>query len=275
MDLMDQLQSLGKLIEKHSSDITTHEATGNIFVLPFIQALGYDIFDPQEVLPQFTPDDGFRNDETVDYAVMRDDKPALLFECKTCGTDLDVVQATQLRRCFHVASARIGILTNGISYFFYADLEEKNIMDDAPFLKIDLRNLDTQTVADLQKLGKFCFELDQMLLVSSALKYVDAIKRLLLKELSSPSSTWIRFLAGQVYSGEKTEHILAQFTPIVDKAFKHFIDDRIHDRLKSAIKGQEKNVVKKSGKEDGIVQSPFHNIITDEEFEKYFIVDIT
>ena len=137
MDFIDQLKTLSARMAKQIENITTEEATKNAFVMPFIQALGYDVFDPTEVVPEFTADVGSKKGEKVDYAILTNGKPTLLFECKCCASDLNECHAAQLRRYFHVTSARIGVLTNGSVYRFYSDLEEKNIMDEKPFMEID------------------------------------------------------------------------------------------------------------------------------------------
>lgn len=272
MDFIDQLQTLAKLIEKQHANITTAEATKKAFVIPFIQALGYDVFDPKEVLPEFTADVGCKKDEKVDYAIIINDKPTLLFECKSCDIDLNVAHAANLRKYFHVTAARIGVLTNGISYYFYSDLEEKNIMDDKPFMKLDLLNIDKQMISELKKLSKSSFEVDQILIAASELKYIQAIKNALFEEYSSPSLEFVRFFTSQVYSGIKTTQVLDQFAPIVEEAFKQFINDH----LKSVVSSREEEaVVDMNDANNRFVIKSNHDIITDEEFEGFFVVNVT
>jgi hypothetical protein len=276
MDFMNQLQTLAKLIETQAADITTEEATKNAFVIPFIQVLGYDVLDRTEVLPEFTVDAGCKKDEKVDYAVFIDDKPALLFECKSCDVDLDEAHANQLRKCFHAASAGIGVLTNGKSYSFYSDLKEQNIMDDRPFLQVDLLRLDEQMISALKKLSKRSFELDQLLLAASELIYIRAIKSVLCEGAISPSLELVRFFAGQMYSGIKTQQVLDRFRPIVKKAFEQFVDDRVNNRLKSAVGSQTVGVVENINKtnDNFVSESDRDRFITTEEFEGCFVVDI-
>jgi predicted type IV restriction endonuclease len=157
MDFLDQLQTLTKHIEKHHCHVATEEATRNAFVLPFLQILGFNIFDPTEVLPGFAVNAGGKNDR-IDYAIFLDNKPAMLFECKSCDFDLDNADTERLARCFRSTSATIGVLTNGEKYSFYSDLEEQNIMDDQPFMKIDLCDIDTSTVSEIKKLSKRSFD---------------------------------------------------------------------------------------------------------------------
>jgi len=39
--------------------------------MPFIDALGYDIFNPKEMVPEFTADVGTKKGEKIDYAIIQ------------------------------------------------------------------------------------------------------------------------------------------------------------------------------------------------------------
>ena len=112
-DLIDAIRSIAAKIEKSRSLVQTEEATKNAFVMPFIAALGYDVFDPTEVTPEMVADVGVKKGEKIDYAVMRDGKPIMLFECKHHGANLDTEHASQLYRYFSVTEGRVAVLTNG------------------------------------------------------------------------------------------------------------------------------------------------------------------
>ncbi len=92
MDFVDEVRTRsGRFAErvKHwESETPTEEATKTSLILPFIQMLGYDIFDPAEVVPEFTADIGIKRGEKVDYAIMQRGKPAILIECKRYGSNL-------------------------------------------------------------------------------------------------------------------------------------------------------------------------------------------
>ena len=125
MDFADQIATLAARAQKQLEHIQTEEATKNALVMPFINALGYNVFDPTEVVPEFTADVGIKKGEKVDYAIRLDGKLIMLIECKQAGADLSTKHASQLFRYFTVTEARIGVLTNGIQYRFFSDLEEK------------------------------------------------------------------------------------------------------------------------------------------------------
>ena len=235
MDFIDRIRELSVRIPKQLEHISTEQATKNALVLPFIQALGYNIFDPTEVLPEFIADIGVKKGEKVDYAIMHKGKPVMLFECKHVSVDLDNAHMSQLFRYFTVTEARIGVLTNGVEYRFFSDLEAPNKMDERPFLVFSMLNIQENLVNELKKLAKDGFDLDEMLSRASDLKYTREIKRILDKELNAPSARFVKFFASQVYSGNVTQNVVQIFTDIVQRAHNQFINEKINERLQSAI----------------------------------------
>ena len=187
MDLQNQLKELADKIEKLKDKIETEEATKNAFVMPFIHILGYDIFNPTEVIPEFTADLGLKKGEKVDYAIFQNGVPILIVECKNWKQDLNV-HNSQLFRYFHVTKTRFALLTNGIEYRFYTDLDETNKMDEKPFLEFDICKIKEPTDNEIAKFHKSNFDVDKIVNNASSLKYTKEIKHLLAKEFQSPSS---------------------------------------------------------------------------------------
>jgi hypothetical protein len=143
MEILEKLNSLSDKVKQQASLIQTEEATKSAFVMPFInQILGYDVFDPLEVIPEFICDVGTKKGEKIDYAIIKSNEIQILIECKKIGELLNVNHASQLFRYFHVTSARISILTNGQVYKFFTDLDAPNKMDEKPFLELDLLDID-------------------------------------------------------------------------------------------------------------------------------------
>ena len=235
MDFIDRLREISKRIPVQQEHITTEEATKNAFVMPFIQALGYNVFDPTEVVPEFTADVGTKKGEKVDYAIMGEGHPIMLFECKWCGANLGDSHHSQLFRYFSVTKARVAVLTNGITFKFYSDLEEANKMDRRPFLEFDMLEFDDALVGELKRLTKDKFDIDELVSAAGELKYTRQIKKVLAEQLSSPSEEIVRFLASQVYDGRMTQPVKEQFTEITKSAFRQFINDQLNARLKSAL----------------------------------------
>ncbi|WP_396189726.1 type I restriction endonuclease, partial [Flavobacterium sp.] len=236
MELLNKLTILASKIRQQGDAIQTEEATKNAFIMPFLsQVLGYDVFDPSEVVPEFVCDLGTKKGEKIDYAIFRNGGVQIVVECKKFGEPLNVQHASQLFRYFHVTNARIALLTNGAQYLFFTDLDAPNKMDEKPFLVLDLLNIDESTAPELAKLSKDQFDLDAVISTAGELKYVGQLKRELAAEFASPSDDFVRFLAGRVYDGKITASVREQFQSLTQKATAQFLSDQVNDRLKSAM----------------------------------------
>jgi len=238
MELIDVLRALSARMMPNLALIQTEEATKNALVLPFLNALGYNVFDPTEVVPEFTADIGTKKGEKVDYAIVQNGKPIMLIECKHVGGDLSLNHAGQLLRYFHVTEARIGVLTNGLVYRFYTDLEKPNRMDERAFLEVDLADLDESAVSELKKLSKGTFNLDQMLAAATDLKYLRAFKVYIAEQFAAPSDEFVRLMAKQAYDGSLTAKMRDQMGPLVRRALQQFLSERVAARLQSAIESE-------------------------------------
>jgi hypothetical protein len=238
MDFADSLTALAQKVQNQRDAILTEEATKNAFVMPFISTvLGYDVFDPLEVVPEFTADVGIKRGEKIDYAIMRDSEVQMLIECKSSTAPLRVEHASQLFRYFAVTNARIAVLTNGQVYHFFTDLDAPNRMDDKPFLVLDLLDIDDTLVDELKKLTKDAFDLDSIISAAGELKYIGQLKRAIAEQFRTPNDDWTRFFIGKVYEGSVTQKIRDQFAPLVTKASAQFLNDQVNDRLKAALRG--------------------------------------
>ena len=235
MDLFDKLSEITVRIEKLADGLQTEGATKTALVMPFIQALGYDVFNPLEVIAEFTADVGIKKGEKVDYAIIKDGQPIMLFECKMAGSDFEKLTPSQLYRYFSVTSARFGVFTDGIRYQLFSDLEAPNKMDSKPFFEFDMLNLNKQIANELRKFGKQDFDVDTILETASELKYTKGIIRSLSDELSSPSEDFVKMFCCRVYSGRFTQAVKDQFTEITRRALQEFVSERVNMRLKSAL----------------------------------------
>lgn len=214
----------------------TEEATKNAFIMPFISTvLGYDVFDPSEVVPEFTADVGVKKGEKVDYAIFKDGAVQILMECKKIGDPLDLRYASQLFRYFSVTSARVAILTNGQQYHVYTDGDMPNRMDDKPFLMFDLLDIDRTLVPEIQKFSKESFDIDSVVNAAEELKYIGGIRRIIASEVKEPSEEWVRFFVNRIYDGRTTQRVMEQFRPLVAKALNQYIGDSVNSRLKTAL----------------------------------------
>ena len=236
MSFIENVYEIAKKVRDIKDTIETEEATKNAFVMPFIsKVLGYDVFNPNEVVPEFTADVGTKRGEKIDYAVMTDGKARLLIECKKIGDPLNLNHASQLFRYFATTDTRIAILTNGQEYHVYTDGDAPNRMDEKPFLVFDLLNIDNTLVPELQKLSKDAFDLESVISGAEELKYIGMIKRVIATQVREPSDEWLRFFIAKVYAGNATQRVLDQFRPLIVKAISQYINGQVNDRLQTAL----------------------------------------
>jgi hypothetical protein len=269
MDFKDQIKQIGERVNKLKEQIQTEEATKNAFIMPFLQSLGYDVFDPLEVVPEYITDIGTKKGEKIDYAIFKDGNPTILIECKHWQQNLNIHDG-QLLRYFHVSKAKFGILTNGISYRFYSDLVEPNKMDEKPFLEFNINELRENQIEELKKFHKTVFDADSITNTASELKFTNEIKHLFQNELTNPSNDFVKHFAKQVYPSVVTAKVLEQFTNLTKKSIQQFISELITERLKTALSKEDEN--NKEIEEINTSENDSKIITTDEELEGFMII---
>ena len=241
--------------------------------MPFLQTLGYDVFNPLEVVPEYITDIGTKKGEKIDYAIFKDGKPTILVECKDWRQNLNLHDG-QLLRYFHVSKAKFGLLTNGIVYRFYSDLVEPNKMDEKPFMEFNITEIKDNQIEELKKFHKQNFDAESIVNNASELKYTIELKHLLQQELTNPSSDFVKHFAKQVYPSVVTAKVLEQFTNLTKKSIQQYISDLITERLKTALTKEDEESKENIGNID-IEQPDLDNSkveTTEEELEGFLIV---
>lgn len=271
MDFKDQIKILGERVLKLKDQIATEEATKNAFIMPFLQSLGYDVFNPTEVVPEFVADIGIKKGEKIDYAIFKDGSPIILVECKHCAQNLDLHDG-QLLRYFHVSKAKFGLLTNGINYRFYSDLVEANKMDERPFLEFNIAEIKDNQIEELKKFHKSYFDADSIVNTASELKFSNELKQLLSLELNNPSPDFVKFFAKQVYPSIVTAKVLEQFTNLTKKAAQVLISDLITERLNTALNKEKETSAIQETVTVAIEETETKVETTAEELEGFMIV---
>jgi hypothetical protein len=275
MDFKDRIKQLGEKVLKLKEVIGTEEATKNAFIMPFLQALEYDVFNPLEIVPECPcdvhSDVGIKKGEKIDYAIMKDSEPIMLIECKHWKQDLSLHDG-QLLRYFHVSKAKFGLLTNGIVYRFYTDLESPNIMDRNPFLEFNITEIQDSQIEELKKFHKSYFNVENIQNTASELKYMGLIKKEINQIFDDPQEDFVKFIIPKVYLGRATAGVVSQFMGYVKKATQSFIEEKVDVRLKNALKKDSdiKDALNETSLETPHTESKI--ITTDEEKEAFFIV---
>ena len=275
MSFNDKIMDIADRIPQIIDNLETEEATKNALIMPFIQALGYDIFNPKEVVPEFIADVGMKKGEKVDYAIKQNDDVIILIECKQANSDLNEANISQLYRYFTTTNARIAILTNGVSYRFYSDLEEPNKMDQKEFLELDMTNIRENLLDEVKKLKKEQFDLDRMLSTANELKYTSEIKKVLMAQFEDPNDEFVKLFFNITNPGARfVPSAKKHFKKYVSKAFQQFIRESVSDRLRSALQKEDEQVESEDYESDN-EDIPVKNdgiVTTEEELEGFYIV---
>lgn len=281
MDFIDQLKQFAKRVDTLKDSIQTEEATKTAIIMPFFSMLGYDVFNPQEFVPEYTADVGIKKGEKVDYAIMKDNTPVILIECKSISENLER-HDSQLFRYFGTTDAKFAILTNGLIYRFFTDLDNPNKMDSDPFLSINILDIRDNQVRELKKFCKSEFDIDSIFSTASELKYVHEFKDQFAEQVENPSDELTRLFLQGCYTGQKTQAVIEKFRPLLKKALNDYISETMNDKIKSALGGSggsvsvsEKSTVEAASTEkdaDTPDSSESKIVTTEEELEAYFII---
>ncbi len=238
MDFIDEIKQFSVKVQEIKGKVQTEEATKVSLIMPFLQLLGYNVFDPHEVVPEFTSDVGTKKGERVDYAIFIDGKPSILIEAKPVDDPLKTHDG-QLYRYFSVTESKFAILTNGILYKFYSDIQEPNKMDDTPFLEFNLLDVKEPLVSELKRFKKESFNAEELSTAATTLKYTNKIKSLFDEELKEPKEEFVRYFIREIYSGKATQNVVDKFKPIVKKALNQYISDLMNEKIKAALEASE------------------------------------
>lgn len=270
--MYERLSSLADRLDNVRNQSLAEEATKTALVLPFIRELGYDIFNPTEVIPEFTADVGIKKGEKVDYAICSDGMPIILFECKPIGAKLDSY-SSQLYRYFSTTKARIAILTDGIVYRFYSDLVNTNVLDSKPFFVLNLDRLSSVQSDRVQAFTKDNFDISSVIADAETLYMKSLIREHFVRELANPSDDFVRHFADPVHSGPMRQGVIEKYRPMIKSAISDYIGVAVEARLRSALnssKDSEQETTKEKTTEHPSEEDAV--ITTEEELNGFYIV---
>lgn len=270
MEFQDLIKDFAFNVPSLIENAQTEEATKMSLIVPFFHLLGYNVFDPTEFCPEFTADVGVKKKEKVDYAILNDGQPTILIECKPSSEKLDK-HSSQLFRYFSTTPAKFAILTNGVIYRFFTDLDEVNKMDLLPFMEIDMLNLKDALIPEIKKFAKSNFDQDMIFSTAEDLKYSSLIKEYLKSESEAPSDGFVKEILSHIYNGQRTQKIVDKYTPLVKRAFNSFISDLVTQKISAALKQNDES----ADVEVADIEPPESDtkvITTEEELESFYIV---
>lgn len=234
MSFVDNLRGFISKRQPALDQIKSEDQAKLALVFPFLRHLGYDTTDPLEIVPEFTADHGVKKGEKVDVAVLVDGEPAILIECKAPGADF-MSHNGQLYRYFSVTKAKFAILTDGLEYWFFSDVDEPNKMDAKPFMSINIFNASDAELKELQRFEKSSFDPSEVAESAEQLKKMSLMKGVIERELSDPSEDFIRLMSREVLVGKMTQARLVEFRGIMQKAIREYLREYLNANLKKAM----------------------------------------
>lgn len=209
------------------------EATKQSLVVPLFHVLGYDVWNPLEVQPEYGADfnkAGAKKGQLtkVDYALKLDGNPVIFVECKAVDVALDTHDG-QLAYYFNATpSVRVAILTNGVRIKVFTDLQQPNIMDEKPWMDFDIRSAKQAEIDALKRFRKTEFTAEQIVGLAEEMVYYNVLVPFMASQLREPGEKLVRLVAEEIPSIKRIDKkVVDRLTPILKKAIQSAILDHV------------------------------------------------
>jgi hypothetical protein len=249
MGLYEDLRQFSEQVKKRQGFIKGEESTKQALVLPFLQILGFDIYDPTEIRPEYVADFAKKKSngqfEKIDYALYVKGELGIFVECKSIEAKPQDHDG-QLARYFNsTQSVRVGILTNGLTYRFFTDLRAPNMMDESPFFEFNVLSFTERDADALRPFTRDGFNAATVQRYAEEVISMEKITTLVDELLRNPSEDFIRFILGtlNLVSGRITERVIERFSPIVKKSVQSALLGMMTKSIQQEIAPQEAAVV--------------------------------
>jgi hypothetical protein len=243
MTTANELRSGLLAVAKRSVSIMTacsnKESTKLYLVLPFLGLLGYDYANPYEVYPDHaaSPNCG------TDFAILRDGIPVIAIEAVKAGHELQSSRDGLAAYFSAIPEVRLAILTNGTLFEFYVDSAQANVIDDEPFLTVDLETIARGGVADeiLETLLAAAQDhFDPETIAEAA--HVQLVKKRLrtafVEEAKGPSQEFCRFALERINVKLPPKSVIERYyAPLIKAAYEESLILPVVERLKSQSNG--------------------------------------
>lgn len=237
MNLKETLEMLNKVVDDNKELINNEESTKQFLILPFLRGLGYDTYSPQEVTPEFTAD-FYKKKEKVDYAISINGEPKIFVEAKSMNTMINK-NAPQLSRYFSTfPSVRLGILTNGIEYHFFTDLNDTNIMDSKPFFIFNITEYSEDDFDNLIKFSKNLYDYENIKSLAESLIYFQSFKSVIKEIFENPNDNFIKFVIKERFKFKVTQQFINTARPLIKKCIQESLTEIISEKFDISMQNQ-------------------------------------
>lgn len=243
-DFRQKFKTFSERMVNVASRCINEEATKLFLVLPLVNFLGYDTMNPDEVCPEHNADFSDKYKNRVDFAILKNKDPVIAIECKALGAPLKDDRG-QLRSYFNAApTVKMGVITDGMVYEFYADSDEPNMMDPNAFLSFDLHDIAKGKIEDsvvdgLKSLQKSNFDPENIgAEAKRKLVFQNLVQQI--EELAqNPSEPFVRLLLQNIGLSHVRSKAMTDYIVLTKSAFSEFVNLRILQRLDLPTKDKE------------------------------------
>ncbi len=247
-ELRSGLMALAKRAVSLMPACSNEESTRLHLVLPFLRLLGYDTSDPREVYPGHAADFRAENAAKVDLAILRDSVPRIAIEARRVGAEIEDSRGRLAAYFNAFATVKLGIVTNGVVYAFFVDSVVPDVMDDEPFLTIDLETIAGSGLADeeildaLLTVTKAHFDPAAMAETAHIRLVRRRLRKVFLAEARSPSEAFCRLALERIgIEGLSAATIERYYAPLVHAAFEEALVLPVVRQLKADRDAQSRN----------------------------------
>lgn len=283
MAFVDALNRHAEQVRARMNHCQGEEAAKQALVVPLLHVLGYDVFDPREVRPEYVADFAVKKQgqfEKVDYALFIDGSPIAFIECKAVGSALEDHDG-QLSRYFNATpSVRLAFITDGVRLRAFTDLRTPNIMDPKPWLSVDLLSLKPAEIDALRRFRKSDFSADEIIGLAEEMVYYNTMVEYLGVNLREPSENFVRFVAGEIQASTRvTARIVERLAPILKKAVQATIVENVarsFEARKDDVPASERPTDPPKDRGPAIIETPDARpgvVTTEDEIETHRLVE--
>ncbi|WP_336020862.1 type I restriction endonuclease [Acinetobacter bereziniae] len=222
-------------VKKVGEHCSTEETTKQALILPLLDILGFNPYDPTKVLAEFAADfPGVKATERVDYALYCNGQPVMFIEAKPYFSNL-TNHAPQLSRYFNSSlGVTIGAITNGREWRFFTDLINPNVMDEKPFLTVDFTKADPEDLTQLAEFKHDNFHAEKLRFFAEENQYIQQFKTVIKKSINDVDIDFVRYVAQQAnIQRQLNAKFLESIQPFVQQAVQQAISDTVVKGLSS------------------------------------------
>lgn len=228
-EFISKIHKHAEHIKKVAEHCTTEETTKQALILPMLDILGFNAYDPTKVQAEYRAEyRGVKSTDRIDYALMLNGEPVAFIEAKSYGEELSNHEG-QLERYFNSATnVLIAAITNGVEWRFFTDLNEKNTMDEDPFLVVDFSKLEESQISRLYHFRRDGFKPDHLKEIAEESVYLNLFTDTIRNNLREPGIEFLRFIARQSeIRRQLNAGFLESIAPIVKRAVGSAISDMV------------------------------------------------